>query len=278
MLDDNTPVPKPWQRHVFSVVLLQGLTALGFCACVPRRPPVTGAFVHPSLSVDALTREGLVVYGYRKTSGTLHQRREYDQELQFALQRALPGLLSVSPNRFKTWLEKTTDVVAFGAALDEGPEALPYDQLAAIAEKSRYFMWATVARADQRDWYDRDEEHADFCVAWQLQARYAIADLRRRELVAEVQVDLDERDCRRNPRSNTTDDASTVGGALIGALVDTVADATVDAAFGTYPDAPALSAQLNASAQHFLHWLHAPRAALVVAPRATRRISSDPRR
>lgn len=196
-----------------------------------------------------------MVYGYRGIDGTLEQRQNYDRVLRAALHEAIPSLRSVPPDKFKEWLRLSNKSVALGHALDEGPEALPYDELAPVGEQSRYFVWASVSRADQRHWRDEDEEHIEYCVGWQLGVRYAIADLRLRQLVAEVQVELDDADCRRNARSNRAKDAPTVGAAIARLLFDVAVNTAVDASFGTYPDLPPLSVQLESSAAHFLHAL-----------------------
>ncbi len=196
-----------------------------------------------------------MVYGYRGLDGTLEQRQDYDEQLRAALHRAVPSLNSVPPAKFKEWLVLSKNAVALGSALDEGPEALPYDELTPVGEESRYFMWATVSHAEQRRWQDDDDDHIDYCVGWQLHVRYAIADLRLRQLVTEVQVELDDEDCRRNSRSNSAEDAPTFGAAIVRSLFDVAVDTAVDGAFGTYPDLPPLAVQLEASATQFFQVL-----------------------
>lgn len=59
-------------------------------------------------------------------------------------------------------------------------------------------MWATVTRANERQWADDDDDYVDYCSEWQLAVRYAIADLRSQQLVAEVQIELADRDGNSN--------------------------------------------------------------------------------
>lgn len=225
--------------------------ALTMCGCVPSRSSVTAASLHPSLSATTLTRDRAATYGYRGTEGTAKQRHEYDLALHLALQRALPPAWLVGPTKLKRWLEQTNQADMLGAALDEHAEALPYDQLAPLGEQSRYLIWARVLQADQDQWMDEDGDSVDYCVAWRLQVYYAIADLRFRQLVAEATIDDHHQDCNRNPRSNSYQEAPTLGGMIASAFIDVLVDAATDAALGTYPEVPPMEAQLEKNAAQF---------------------------
>lgn len=233
--------------------LIAAFTAFLFLGCAPPRSPVTGSFVHPSLNVAALESDAVVVYGYRGLEGTLKQRQTYDQSLHTAFVRSAPAVRTVSPALFQAWLWDAKKAETLGAALDQGPEALPYDQLKSVGQRARYLFWGTVSRADKHRWRDLDEEQVSYCVGWRLVVRYAIADLVERRLVAEAQVELDDHDCQVNPRSNSLEGSTTVRQILGRALFDAASDAAVDGVFGTYPEGPSPSALLDASARHFFH-------------------------
>lgn len=230
-------------------------SVLLLAACVPNRSPVTAFFVHRSFSASDLSQGNIALYGYRGIDGTVEQRRAFDRQLRVELGRAFPKARVVPPEKVKGWLWESEKALLVDSALNHGPEALPYEDLEPLSAKSRYFMWATVTRDDQREWRNNDEDEVDYCVAWRFRVRYALADLQLRRLVAETQIDIDDQECRTNSRSNTVDDAPNLGAGIVRFFWDVAVDTAVDGVRGTYPEAPSSSEHLTKSAAYFFERL-----------------------